>query len=233
MDPLVERLGRSVRAVRAAIAEACERAGRAPDSVELCAISKYATAVETRALVAALAGAGVPVLLGESRVQALCQKAGELAGSPDPIRWDLVGNLQRNKAAHALRYAARIHALDRDAILDQLEALGARDGRIVRGFLQVNISGEPEKHGYPPNRLAAAVAKAEALPHVRIEGLMGMAPRGTDDDSARPAFAKLRELRDRHASDLEHLSMGMSGDYRGAILEGATIVRIGSALFAG
>lgn len=232
MNKLSSRLLENLNRIYEDIARAATDAGRAPEDVQLVAISKYATAVETTALVEALHELGRGAVLGESRVQSLTQKAAELQGVGIPIQWDLVGSLQRNKAAQAAQVFTRIHSLDREAILRHLDEFGARQERTIRGFLQVNISDEGSKHGFGPEELPAALELADSLPHVRVEGLMGMAPRRTDHDTARPAFAQLRELRDRHAPKLPDLSMGMSGDYRGAILEGATVVRVGSALFA-
>jgi pyridoxal phosphate enzyme (YggS family) len=243
METLVQRLSQSLASLRSAIAETCAAAGRDPASVEILAVSKYATAVETLALARVLAAAGLPPRLGENRVQSLVGKAAELAGEPlgldgeraGPILWDLIGSLQRNKAAQALRVVDRIHSLDRDEILRWLDRLAGESGRRVRGFLQVNVSGEGSKHGYAPAEVPPALELAATLPNLSVEGFMTMAPRGTDHETARPAFAALRELRDRcqqYAPGLIHLSMGMSQDWRGAILEGATILRVGSALFA-
>jgi len=232
MDPMFERLRRALTAVLADIAATCEQAGRDPATVELVAVSKYATAVETLALARALVACGLEPRLGENRVQSLALKSAELAGQDVVVRWDLIGSLQRNKAAQALRIVDRIHSLDRHEILEQVARLAEGLDRQVQGFLQVNISGEGSKQGFAPEDLPAALEQAAALPRIEILGLMGMAPWGTDHDSARAAFAMLRRLRDRHAPGLGHLSMGMSQDFRGAILEGATVLRIGSALYA-
>jgi hypothetical protein len=231
MEALVDRLAANLAALEADIAETCARAGRDPTTIEILAISKYATALETRALALAMQARGLPVRLGENRVQELSQKASALAGDSPPIHWDLVGTLQSNKAARALAIFERIHSLDRDSILVHLDHLAAAHGRRIVGFLQVNVGSEQTKHGYAPTDLGRALDLARTLPRLDLIGLMAMAPWGTDHDSARAAFARVRELRDRIAPGLPHLSMGMSSDYRGAILEGATILRIGSILF--
>ena len=232
MDVCIDRLRTRLERLFAEIEEVCASCGRASESVECCAISKYATSVETEALVRALASLDKPVVLGERRVQELTQKAAELAGCEIPIQWDFVGSLQRNKARRAFAVFDRIHSLDRESILRHLDELAAERETPVRGFLQVNISDESQKGGFAPEELPGALELAASLRWIQIEGLMGMAPRGTDHESARPAFALLRELRDRHAPALADLSMGMSGDWHGAIREGATVLRIGSALFA-
>lgn len=218
--------------MRADIEATAAQAGRAPADITFVAVTKYATVLETEALALAMHDAGLPPTLAESRVQGLVQKAAALAGLDFQIQWDLVGSLQRNKALQAAQVFSRIHSLDREAILRHLDEIGHRLGRPIRGFLQINISGEGTKHGYRPSELPHALDFALSLPRIEVAGLMGIAPRGTDHDTARPAFARLRELRDRHAPELRHLSMGMSGDYRGAILEGATVLRLGSVLFA-
>jgi len=229
MTALVARLRHNLEAILSDIADCAQRAGRDPAGVSLVAVTKYATAVETEALARALLELGQPVLLGESRVQALVLKAGEIV-IPE-VEWHLIGNLQRNKAAQACRHADLIHSFDRDEILVRCSAIAEREGITVHGLLQVNASGEDSKHGYEFEALPSALELASSLPGIEIQGLMGMAGRGTDHDTARPAFARMRKTLEELAPGLPHLSMGMSQDYRGAILEGATLVRIGSALF--
>ncbi len=231
MDPLVSRLRGNLERIFAEIEETCVRAGRDPTSVQLVAISKYATAIETRALITALVELGRPAVLGESRVQALAQKLAALSDVATPVRWDFVGTLQRNKARSAVRLAHRIHSLDRRAILEVVHSIGQQEGKVVRGLLQVNVAAEASKQGFDPAEVGEALAHCAELPGLKIEGLMGMAPRGTDHETARGAFRQLADLRAASGFELPELSMGMSGDYRGAILEGATMLRIGSALF--
>jgi len=232
MNPLVEQLRANLLELREDLDRTAAAAGRDPAEIELLPVSKYATSLETKALAEAMAAAGMEVRLAESRVQALAQKAGELAGEAPEIQWDLIGTLQSNKAAKAVGIVSRIHSLDRESILTHLDGVIASRGLPpISGMLQVNISAEGAKHGFEPDQLPAVLELAAGLQGVRLVGLMGMAARGTDHDSARGAFARLRELRDQHAPDLPQLSMGMSGDYRGAILEGSTILRIGSLLF--
>ncbi|MEZ5989683.1 MAG: tRNA lysidine(34) synthetase TilS [Planctomycetota bacterium] len=233
MDARRSELGANLDAVLADVAATFAASGRGDAAPALIAVTKYSTVLETRALAESMHERGLPLLLGESRVQGLLAKRGELFDPALPIRWQLIGTLQRNKAGQALEAASRIHSIDRLEILDRLEKLADERDRRWHGLLQVHLSGEESKHGFAPEELEEAIERARACPRLVLEGLMTMAPRGTDHDSARPTFATLRGLRDRLAPELRELSMGMSGDYRGAILEGATLLRIGSALFAG
>lgn len=232
MDDLTARVRDKIEAFAAALRDVCSEHGRAADSVELCAVSKYATTTETRAMARALDDLDLPILLGESRVQDLLPKAAELASESFAVRWHLIGTLQRNKARAVLGTIECIHSLDRPAILERVSALGVEQGRVLEGFLQVKTSGEDEKSGFEEHEVEAVLAHCAELGGLRVVGLMTMAPRGSDHESARPYFARLRSLRDRVAPELAQLSMGMSGDWRGAVAEGATILRIGSALHA-
>ncbi len=212
------------------IAHACEECGRDPEEVQLVAVSKYLTTQATRSLVEGLASLSLPILLGENRVQALLAKAGELQEMAPKIHWELIGSLQRNKARGAVRVIQRIQSVDRLPLLEVLERLCAEEGRRLPCLLQVQLTDEGTKHGFEETEVPAALEAFAALPHLSLEGFMTMAPRGTDNESARPYFAKLRELRDHLAPELQVLSMGMSSDYLGAVKEGATCLRLGSVL---
>jgi PLP dependent protein len=146
---------------------------------------------------------------------------------PD-VEWHLVGHLQRNKVKYCRPFAL-IHSLDSVRLAEALEEEGARHGHVFRTLVQVNVAGEASKHGVPPEEAEALVALVRTLEHVRVEGLMTMAPYAEDPERARPVFGALRALRDRLG--LDALSMGMSGDVEVAVEEGATLVRVGSALF--
>lgn len=230
MNEVRDKLRDKIARFRDELAAECARCEREPSTVELCAVSKYATTIETSAMAHALAELGMPVVLGESRVQDLLPKAAELAGEDFQVRWQLIGTLQRNKARAVAGLVDRVHSLDRPSILERLAQLGAEQGRAIEVLVQIKTSGEDEKSGFAPDDLADVLARCEELGGLRVCGLMTMAPRGTDHESARPSFAALRALRERCAPQLPHLSMGMSGDWRGALREGATILRIGSAL---
>lgn len=165
---------------------------------------------------------------GENRVEELSRKASQL---PEDISWHFVGRLQRNKAAR-LTEVALLHSLDRLALAESLSALG----RETRTLVQVNVSGEHSKAGFQPGQAGRALARIRSLPRIHVAGLMTMAPFSRDPEGSRPVFRALRELRDRLVQEIplasiHHLSMGMSQDYSVAIQEGATIVRIGEAIF--
>jgi len=228
------RCAENVAAVRDRIAAACRQAGRPIDAVRLIAVTKYVDAVTTR-LVAESGCAD----LGESRPQQLWAKAEALASGGPAIRWHLVGHLQRNKVRRTLAAVSVVHTLDSRRLLDALEAEAAAEGQGCDVLIEVNLSADPGRSGAPQEDVPDLVAAAAGATHLRLRGLMGMASH-PDAPTADPRrdFARLRELRDSLASvadadALRELSMGMSGDFEAAILEGSTMVRIGSALFEG
>jgi pyridoxal phosphate enzyme (YggS family) len=233
MSDLARRLADNLAQAKTRIAAAAKRSGRAPETITLVAVTKYVS-VETAA---AVVQAGCRDL-GESRPQDLWAKAAALA---DPaIRWHFVGHLQRNKVRRTLPLVSLVQSVDSVRLLETLDEEAARLDRAVDALVEVNISGDAAKTGLPPGALEPLLARAAELARIRIRGLMGMAGREGDLDAARRDFANLRELRDRVARQvagptiaLAELSMGMSGDYEVAIEEGATIVRLGSALFEG
>lgn len=214
--------------VRAEVAAACARAGRDPGGVSIVGVTKYVGV----AAAAALLAAGCRDL-AESRPQGLWEKAAALPRA----RWHLVGPLQRNKVRRTLPLVALLHTLDSARLLEAIEEEGA--GRVLEALVEVNLDGDPRRGGVAAEGLGALLEAAAASARVRVRGLMGMAsaPSGAaGSDTARRQFAALRALRDRFAAahpGLEELSMGMSGDFPEAILEGATLVRIGSALWEG
>lgn len=232
-DPIRVRLAANLAAVRERVAEACRRSGRDPTTVTLVGVTKYVGAD----VAAALLAAGCRDL-AESRPQGLWAKAEALAGAVPSPRWHLVGHLQRNKIRRTLPLLALLHSLDSLRLLDALEAEAAAGDTVCHALVEVNLAEDPGRTGASPGDAAAILAAAAARPHVHVRGLMGMArmPDG-DPAAARRDFARLRNLRDRLAGcvpgGLPDLSMGMSGDLEAAILEGATIVRVGSALFEG
>lgn len=231
------QLHENLAAVRERIAAACRRAGRQPDTVRLVGVTKYVSPELTAALVAAGCRD-----LAESRPQALWAKAEALAGVEPPPRWHLVGHLQRNKVRRTIGSVFLLHSLDSRRLLDALEVEARHLGRPCDVLVEVNLAGDPDRTGLPAEDVGPLLAAAAACEHVRVRGLMGMAsvPEGPDAAGlARRQFAALRELRDRLTADtpgmmkLDELSMGMSGDFEEAILEGATLVRVGSALWEG
>lgn len=207
--------------VQEAVARACARSGRSPDHVLLIAVSKTMDAERVRMAVAA----GVAAL-GENRVQEAREKI-EALGHPVP--WHLIGGLQTNKARDAARLFDWIHSVDRLELAEELSRRARAAERTVDILLQVNLGDEPQKGGVAPaetKRLREAVA---GLPALRVRGLMAIPPAAPTPEDTRPHFRALRELRD--GLGLEHLSMGMSADYEVAIEEGATMVRVGTAIF--
>lgn len=226
------RIRQNLEDIRNRMAQAAHRSGRPPENITLVAVTKYVDPPLIRALVEA----GCRTL-GESRPQQLWQKAEQLAGLD--IQWHLVGHLQRNKVRRTLPYLAWLHSADSIPLLEALQHHASQLNRSVLTLLEVNISGEPTKHGFAPEELPAVLETLPRYPHVAVRGLMTMARLEGGPEAARADFAALRELRDRlktqfgDAVCLDELSMGMSGDFEVAIEEGATMVRIGSALFEG
>lgn len=231
-----ERCRRNLAAVRDRVDTACRQAGRPAGDVRIIGVTKYVS--DTRARLLLDAGCGD---LGESRPQALWEKAAELGGHVPPPRWHLIGHLQRNKVRRTLPLVTLVHSLDSPRLLAAIEAEAAAIGRTCDVLVEVNLAGDPARSGVRPDDVEPLIVAAFPLTHVRVVGLMGMAsvPQGDGGAAARRQFAALRTLRDRLSSrmpvgaEFRELSMGMSGDYVEAILEGATMVRIGSALWGG
>ena len=228
--PDVERLGRDLRAVRERIAAAARAAGRDPATVRLLAVSKTWPAEHVRAL----AGLGQRHF-AENRVQEL---AGKVAATEDlGLRWHLVGQLQRNKAAAVVRLGATVHSVDRSSLVDALSRAAEREGRVVDAYVQVDLGG-PEgelgaRGGVVPDDVPALADAVATAPGLRLSGLMAVAPR---DEAPGPAFERLAALAARVRADhpgATELSAGMSGDLEAAVTAGATVVRVGTALFGG
>jgi pyridoxal phosphate enzyme (YggS family) len=220
--------------VRARIEAACGRAGRDPAGVTLVAVTKTHPIDVVRAAVEA----GLTDL-GENRVQDLVVKSDALPGlaAGGSVRWHLVGHLQRNKARDAAARTDLFHALDSPALAEALDRKAGEAGRVLECLVQVNVSGEASKSGVEPSATYALVDAAHSMPNLRVAGLMTIAApaahAGDLERLVRPQLASLRELRDRYSgpAPLRHLSMGMTDDLEVAVEEGATLVRVGSALF--
>ena len=218
------RLEARIVGVRARIADACRRAGRdAASGVTLVAVTKSASA-----RVAAIAAELGLHDLGEGRPQELWKKADAVPN----VRWHLVGHLQRNKIDRTIPHVTLVHSVDSERLLDALAAFGRARGTPVPVLLEVNCSGEVAKGGFAPAALPAVCDNTLSRAGVTVRGLMTMAAYADDPQAARPAFAALRDLRDRYLPHGE-VSMGMSNDYEVAVEEGATLVRIGTTLFEG
>jgi len=214
-------IDQNVREIQRRIAAACERAGRSTDDVELVAVTKT---IDTSAIEEAF-HAGVRHF-GENRVQEAAPKIERLATIRPELTWHMVGHLQTNKAKTAADIFDIIQSVDS---LRLAEALSRRSQRRLPVLIEVNVGGEESKSGLPPSELDEAIERIARLPNLRVDGLMTIAPWVEDAEEVRPVFRHLRQIRD--ALGLRHLSMGMSGDFEVAIEEGATMVRIGRAIF--
>ena len=222
------RLRDNLAAIDGRIADACRRAGRVPGEVARLAVTKSVDAVT----IGLLHDLGVRDM-AESRPQTLWDKHAAL---PFDIRWHQIGHLQTNKVRRTLPLLTSLHALDRPSLLESLAAETDRLGRPLDVFLQLNLTGEDQKHGFAETDLDAAAARVAAAGNLNLVGLMAMARYSDDPEDARPVFRRLRGLRDRvreRFPECAGLSMGMSGDFEVAVEEGATHLRVGSALFEG
>jgi PLP dependent protein len=216
--------------VRDRIARAATRTGRDPSRIRLVAVSKTFDAEHVRAT----AQAG-QIDFGENKVQEAQQKRAQTADLP--ITWHLIGHLQSNKARKAAATFDVIHSIDDPSLVRKVEEAAAEAGRNVELLVQVDLAGEPTKHGAREEELPAIFEAAKGCAAVRLSGLMVLPPTTERPETARRWFRELREVRDRllargvGAAMLTELSMGMSHDYEIAIEEGATLVRVGTAIF--
>jgi pyridoxal phosphate enzyme (YggS family) len=212
------------------MARAARLAGRRPEDVRLVAVSKTCPAADVRA--AAAAG---QIDFGENRVQEALQKIGDTADLP--LRWHLIGHLQSNKARKAAASFACIQSIDSTDLLEAVDRAAADAGRTPEVLVQVDLGGEPTKHGAALDVVRNLVEAARRAGAVRLAGLMLLPPFLEDPEAVRPYFRRLRDLRDQLCSGgvpselLRELSMGMSHDFEVAIEEGATIIRVGTAIF--
>ena len=217
----------SVAAVRARIAAAAERAGRDPATVRLIAVTKMVDPVRVREAI----DAGV-VDIGENKVQ---EAVGKREALPAGLRWHLLGHLQTNKAGRAAALFDTVHSVDAERVAQALAARRPPELPDLDVLLEVELTGLPGHTGFRDAELDAAVRAIAQIPRLRLRGLMTMAPPVDDAEGARPAFARLRRIRDdlqqRTSIQLAELSMGMSADYEVAVEEGSTTVRLGRALF--
>ena len=231
-----------IAAIQERMASAARRAGRDPAEVTLVAVSKMHSPEE----VAAAYAFGLRVF-GENRVEEAAPKAAEVArlvAPAEPPAWHLIGHLQSRKAEDVLPWVSMMHSVDSVRLAQRLSRFATAPSLLEEGcheeklpiLLEINVSGEASKYGFRPEELPAAVETIAALPGLALQGLMTMAPIAADPEEVRPVFAALRALRDEltrsyPALDWRHLSMGMTDDFEVAIEEGATIVRVGRAIF--
>jgi len=227
----VEDFRRNLATVDERIADAARRAGREPATVRLLPVSK--TVEEARIRLAYEAGCRY---LGENKLQEVSRKWEAMADLTD-LRWSVIGHLQTNKAKLVARYAAEFQALDSLRVAEALDRRLQAEGRQLDVFVQVNTSGEVSKYGLQPDQTAAFLRELPAFSGLRVRGLMTLALFSAEAARVRECFILLRTLRDQLRQDapagigLDELSMGMSGDYEIAIEEGATVVRVGQAIF--
>jgi PLP dependent protein len=213
--------------VREQIASAAANAGRSADDVELVAITKTHPAEKVREAIQA-----GQTLFGESRVQEARAKIPELLSN---IRWHFVGHLQKNKVRQALPLFQMLHSVDSLALAQDINRIAQEEGLYPRVLLEVNVAGEGSKFGFEPNRLPEQMETLLALPRLSIEGLMCIPPLAVESENSRRFFVQVRELRDSLEKEfnvkLPRLSMGMTQDFSIGIEEGATLVRVGTAIF--
>jgi hypothetical protein len=234
MPDCEKTIAANLRSIRERIAAALERSGRPPGSCRLLAVTKNRSPEE----IAALARAG-QVHLGENRVQEADRKLTACRRLGVEAEWHLIGHLQRNKVKRALGLFGSVHSVDSVRLLEALARGAESQGVRPEVFLEVNVSGEESKHGFAGPEVTDACRRAAEFPALRLVGLMTMAPFTDDPETVRPVFRALREFRDElnasgaYPAPLPELSMGMSGDFEVAAEEGATWVRVGTALFEG
>ena len=220
-------IAENLEQVRKQIADAATKSRRSANDVELVAIAKTHPAEKVREAVEA-----GQTLFGESRVQEARAKIPEL---PSTTRWHFVGHLQRNKIRHALPLFEMFHSIDSLAAAQDMNRIAEEEGMHPRVLLEVNVAGEGSKFGFAPDKLREQMEELLALPRLSILGLMMIPPLAEEADASRKHFVALRELRDRLQTefrvDLAQLSMGMTNDFPIAVEEGATLVRVGTAIF--
>jgi PLP dependent protein len=217
----------NLKHIQQRIRAACERAGRAPESVTLLAVSK----THPPETIGEAAACG-QLLFGENKIQ---EAKAKIPLCPGKCRWHFIGHLQSNKVRDAVELFAMIQGVDSLALAREISKRCEQAARIMPVLLEVNVAGEASKFGYQPELLLAELNEFNALPKIEVHGLMAIPPYTTDPEKARPYFQRLRALKERAeavlGAPLPHLSMGMSGDFEVAIEEGATLVRVGTALF--
>lgn len=230
LDPT--QIAANLAHIRQRMADAAQRARRNPDEIRLIAVSK----THPFAAIQAALDAGQSDF-GENRFEELWSKivTAEEAKLTDRIRWHMIGPVQGRKTDQTIGPIALVHSVDRLKIAQRIGRDAEAASSVVSVLLEVNISGEESKHGFAPDEVREQWTHLARLPGIRIEGLMTMAPFVDDAEETRPVFRGLRKLRDElaamHRAELPHLSMGMTNDFEVAIEEGATLIRIGTAIF--
>ncbi|HTL72817.1 MAG TPA: YggS family pyridoxal phosphate-dependent enzyme [bacterium] len=220
-------IAENLNSIQQRIAAACARAGRDAASVRLLAVSKTHPPESIRALVEC-----GQLLFGENKIQ---EAKAKIPMCPGKARWQFIGHLQSNKVRDAVELFEMIQGVDSLSIAKEISKRAEQAAKTMPILLEVNVAGEASKFGYAPERLLAELNELNALPRIEIHGLMAIPPYAPVAEKARPYFKKLREIKERAeavlGAPLPELSMGMSGDFEVAIEEGATLVRVGTALF--
>jgi pyridoxal phosphate enzyme (YggS family) len=220
-------LAENLASIRHRIAAACDRAGRDPAAVTLLAVSKGMPPE----VVGEAAGAGL-TLFGENKVQ---EAKAKIPLCPGRLRWHMIGHLQSNKCRDAVQLFEMLHSVDSVPLAQEIQKWADREAKTMPVLLEVNLAGESAKFGFHPDAVLPALLQINSLPRVEVQGLMTLGPWTPDPEKVRPIFRQLRDLKTRCdqalGAPLPHLSMGMSGDFEVAVEEGATILRLGTALF--
>ncbi len=230
-EQLQKNLAENIARVRSEIRSCCIAAGRDPDEVTLIGVSKvFPVEYAEAAVVSGLKD------LGENRVQELMPKIERFSSLDIDVNWHLIGTLQKNKVKYIVGKTKLIHSVNTVELAEEISKRSADNNVTTRILLQANVSGEETKHGFAPHELKRALDNISDLPAIEVCGLMTMAPIETYEGEAREVFARTRVLFDDlasyiHSDSWKVLSMGMSQDYKSAILEGATHIRIGTAIF--
>ena len=220
-------IAENIKDVTQRISRSCERSGRAPDGVKLVCVTKEASLIQIGEVLAL----GIRDI-GENRVQAAALKYKVIG---DKATWHLMGHLQTNKVKEAVRIFSLIHSVDSIRLAKEIDREAKKIDKVQDVLIQVNTSGEESKHGLAPDSTAAFFKEVTLYPNINISGLMAIAPEVDDPEETRPCFRRLRELRDElnaiRKTQYAILSMGMTNDFEVAIEEGATMVRVGRAIF--
>jgi pyridoxal phosphate enzyme (YggS family) len=226
-NSVMEKTAIRLAQVRELVANAARKSGRTAEQIELVAVSKTHPAEKVQEAIEA-----GQLLFGESRVQEARAKIPLL---PSRLRWHFIGHLQKNKIRHALPLFELFHGIDSLALGQEMERIAEEEGMRPRVLLEVNVAGEASKHGFSPDALRRDLEAALSLGRLTVEGLMTLPPFAPEAETSRQYFIALRKLRDQLEAEfdvrLPQLSMGMSGDFPIAIEEGATLVRVGTAIF--
>lgn len=226
----MENIRENIESIRKRIADAAKRAGRDADEIKLIAVTKTVDVDKVEEAIAAGA-----LDAGENKPQELARKY-EVLG--DKIRWHQIGSLQTNKVKYIIDKVCMIHSLDREGLAGEIDKRASKIGRVIDCLVQVNISGEESKHGMSREEVEPFVRLvAEKYPNIKIKGLMTMAPFDAERDEIKKVFRDLKELSDEINNmnignvEMKELSMGMTNDFEIAVEEGATMVRVGTAIF--